>query len=101
MALESPKLTATRRDRDMKRIANGIALGLALADGLALAGQACAADVKFGIGGPLTGGSAAFGAQLKNGVEQAIADINGAGGILGQKLTGEPGGDRAAPKEGA
>ena len=73
----------------MKRIANGIALGLALATGVALAGQAAAADVKFGIGGPLTGGSAAFGAQLKNGVEQAVADINAAGGILGQKLTTE------------
>src|SRR3974390_2961440 len=100
MALESPKLTATRRDRDMKRIANGIALGLALATGVALAGQAAAADVRFGIGGPLTGGSAAFGAQLKNGVEQAVEDINAAGGILGQKLTSELGDDRADPKEG-
>src|ERR1700758_2645251 len=84
----------------MKRIANGIALGLALATGLAFAGQAAAADVKFGIGGPLTGGSAAFGSQLKNGTEQAVADINAAGGILGQKITLEIGDDRADPKEG-
>ena len=44
------------------------------------------AQIKIGVGGPLTGGSAAFGAQLKNGVEQAVADINAAGGILGQKI---------------
>ena len=84
----------------MKRTkANGIALCLALGAGLALAGPA-SAEVKFGIGGPLTGGSAAFGAQLKNGTEQAIADVNAAGGILGQKLTSELGDDRADPKEG-
>ena len=84
----------------MKRTkANGIALCLVLGAGLALAGPA-SAEVKFGIGGPLTGGSAAFGAQLKNGTEQAIADVNAAGGILGQKLTSELGDDRADPKEG-
>src|SRR5262249_2128643 len=51
-------------------------------------------------GGPLTGGSAAFGAQLKNGVEQAVQDINAAGGILGQKIQLSVGDDRADPKEG-
>ena len=39
-------------------------------------------QIKFGIAGPFTGQNAAFGAQLKNGAEQAIADINAAGGIL-------------------
>ncbi|MGZ5866421.1 MAG: ABC transporter substrate-binding protein, partial [Xanthobacteraceae bacterium] len=76
-----------------------IVLVLSLAAGLALDGSA-SAQVKFGIGGPITGGSAAFGAQLKNGAEQAIADINAAGGILGQKLTSTVGDDRADPKEG-
>jgi len=70
-----------------------------LAAGLAVAGTA-SAQIKFGIGGPVTGGSAAFGAQLKNGAEQAIADINAAGGILGQKITVTVGDDRADPKEG-
>jgi branched-chain amino acid transport system substrate-binding protein len=72
-----------------------IALGL----GLALAGPA-GAQVKFAVGGPITGGSAAFGAQIKNGTEQAVEDINATGGILGQKLTLEVGDDRADPKEG-
>jgi branched-chain amino acid transport system substrate-binding protein len=58
------------------------------------------AQIKLGVGGPITGGSAAFGAQLKNGVEQAVADINAAGGILGQKITIYVGDDRADPKEG-
>src|SRR3974390_2230716 len=72
---------------------------VALASGLALAGQA-SAQVKFAVGGPITGGSAAFGAQLKNGVEQAVEEINAAGGILGQMITFEVGDDRADPKEG-
>ena len=76
-----------------------IAFAITLATSLTFAASA-SAQIKFGVGGPLTGGSAAFGAQLKNGAEQAIADINAAGGILGQKLTISQGDDRADPKEG-
>jgi branched-chain amino acid transport system substrate-binding protein len=72
---------------------------LAVAASLAAANTA-AADVKLGVAGPITGGSAAFGAQLKQGVEQAVADINAAGGILGQKIVLSVGDDRADPKEG-
>jgi branched-chain amino acid transport system substrate-binding protein len=72
---------------------------IALTFGLAFAGSSNA-EVKFAVGGPMTGGSAAFGAQLKNGVEQAVEDINAAGGILGQKITLEVGDDRADPREG-
>src|SRR5256714_5518183 len=76
-------------------------LTLGLAFGLALAvADSASAQVKLGVGGPLTGGSAAFGAQLKNGAEQAVEDINAAGGILGQKLSVTTGDDRADPKEG-
>jgi branched-chain amino acid transport system substrate-binding protein len=76
-----------------------LTLSLALGLGLALADSA-AAQIKLGVAGPMTGGSAAFGAQLKNGVEQAVADINAAGGILGQKIQVSIGDDRADPKEG-
>lgn len=72
---------------------------LAVAASFACAGGA-AAQIKFGVAGPLTGGSAAFGAQLKHGVEQAVEDINAAGGILGQKIQLSVGDDRADPKEG-
>jgi branched-chain amino acid transport system substrate-binding protein len=80
----------------MKRL---VALGLAVGAGLGLSTSAFA-QVKLGVGGPITGGAAAFGAQLKNGTEQAVADINAAGGILGQQITLYVGDDRADPKEG-
>ena len=76
-----------------------IACWLAVAFATAIATTA-QAQVKFGVGAPITGGSAAFGAQIKNGVEQAIEDINAAGGILGQKVVLYVGDDRADPKEG-
>ena len=78
-------------------LAHSLMLGL----GVAYAHCACA-QVKLGVGGPITGGSATFGAQLKNGVEQAIADINAKGGIVGQTIQSPPpiGDDRADPKEG-
>ena len=83
----------------MKRItASGLALGLALGLSAALTGSA-AAQIKIGVAGPLTGGSAAFGAQLKNGVEQAVADINAAGGVNGQKLELLVGDDACDPKQ--
>lgn len=59
-----------------------------------------AAQVKIGVGAPISGGSAVFGAQLKNGVEQAVADINSDDGILAQKLVLSIGDDRGDPKDG-
>jgi branched-chain amino acid transport system substrate-binding protein len=56
--------------------------------------------LRLGVSGPITGSSAAFGSQLKIGAEQAVADLNAAGGILGQKVVLEVGDDRADPKEG-
>jgi branched-chain amino acid transport system substrate-binding protein len=73
--------------------------GLALAIAVATAGAA-SAQVKMGVGGPITGPSAATGAQMKNGVDQAAADINKAGGILGQKIAVSYGDDASDPKQG-
>jgi len=73
----------------------GIALGL----GLAVSGAA-QAQIKIGVAGPVTGPNAAFGAQLKNGVEQAVEDINAAGGVNGQKLQIVVGDDVSDPKQG-
>jgi branched-chain amino acid transport system substrate-binding protein len=58
------------------------------------------AQVKVAVGGPITGPSAATGAQMKNGVDQAAADINAAGGILGQKIAVSYGDDVSDPKQG-
>jgi len=79
----------------MTRMTFALAFGIAVA----LAGTA-QAQIKFGVAGPITGANAAFGAQLKNGAEQAIADINAAGGILGQKITITLGDDVSDPKQG-
>src|SRR5579864_5370863 len=73
--------------------------GVALAAALAFSGAA-SAQVKMGVAGPITGPNAAFGAQLVNGTQQAVDDINKAGGILGQKLTLEQGDDVSDPKQG-
>src|SRR6201981_873884 len=78
---------------------NIITLGLVLGFASVLA-QPASAQVKFGVGGPITGPNAATGAQMKNGVEQAATDINAAGGILGNKLTVEFGDDVSDPKQG-
>lgn len=78
-----------------KMLLTGIALGL----GLAFSGAANA-QIKLGLGGPFTGSSASFGTQFKNGAEQAIEDINAAGGIMGQKVQIVMGDDVSDPKQG-
>jgi branched-chain amino acid transport system substrate-binding protein len=37
-------------------------------------------DIVVAAAGPMTGGQATFGRQMRDGAEQAIADINAAGG---------------------
>jgi len=80
-----------------------VTFGVAAGFGLLLAGCSGGGGsdtIKFGVGGPITGSEAAFGAQLKNGAEQAVADINEAGGILGKKIVLTIGDDVADPKQG-
>jgi branched-chain amino acid transport system substrate-binding protein len=84
----------------MKKITT---LGLTLSFAIALAGtmaETAAAQVKIGVAGPITGPNAATGAQMKNGVDQAAADINKSGGILGQKIAVKYGDDVSDPKQG-
>jgi branched-chain amino acid transport system substrate-binding protein len=73
----------------------GVALGLGL-----MAASPAWAQLKVGVAGPITGSNATFGAQLKNGAEQAVADINAAGGVLGQKIVLTVGDDAGDPKSG-
>jgi branched-chain amino acid transport system substrate-binding protein len=58
------------------------------------------ADIMVGVAGPITGPNAAFGAQLQKGAEQAVADINAAGGINGEKIVLSIGDDVSDPKQG-
>ncbi len=64
-----------------------------------IAGPAMAQDITIGLAAPMTGQYASFGSQLKNGAEQAVADINAAGGVLGKKLRLEIGDDGCDPKQ--
>lgn len=71
---------------------------LALAAGLSVAATA-RADINVAVVGPLTGGYASFGEQMKAGAELAVADINAAGGILGEKLNLIAADDACDPKQ--
>jgi len=56
---------------------------------LALTAAPCVAnaDIAIGLAAPLSGAFQPLGLQMKNGAEAAVADINAASGVLGQKLT--------------
>src|SRR5499426_3269594 len=73
---------------------------LAIAAAALVGAGAASAQIKIGVAGPLTGPNAAFGAQLKNGAEQAAADLNAKGGINGQKVELVFGDDVSDPKQG-
>ena len=55
--------------------------------------------VKIGVAGPMTGQVAAFGEQIRRGVEQAAADINAQGGIKGRQIEVVVGDDACDPKQ--
>ncbi|AWK89079.1 branched-chain amino acid ABC transporter substrate-binding protein [Azospirillum thermophilum] len=72
---------------------------LAAVAATALSATAAKADITVAVAGPITGQYAAFGEQMKKGLEQAVADINAAGGVLGQKVKVEVGDDACDPKQ--
>jgi len=74
-------------------------IGLALGASLALSASALAQDITIAVAGPMTGSESAFGRQMKNGADQAVADINAAGGVGGKKLKLEVGDDACDPKQ--
>ena len=52
----------------------------------ALYATAAGAEILIGVAGPMTGKDAWFGAQMERGAEVAVADLNAAGGVLGQQV---------------
>ncbi|WP_426615061.1 branched-chain amino acid ABC transporter substrate-binding protein [Bradyrhizobium sp. McL0616] len=74
-------------------------IGLAFGASIALSSAAFAQDVTIAVAGPMTGGESAFGRQLKNGAEMALADINAAGGVNGKKLALDIEDDACDPKQ--
>src|SRR4030088_444557 len=71
-----------------------------MAAAVVVSASGASAQIKVGVAGPLTGPNAAFGAQLKNGAEQAAVDINAKGGINGQQIQLSFGDDASDPKQG-
>src|ERR1700742_5303895 len=74
-------------------------IGLAFGASLALSTAALAQDLSVAVAGPMTGGEAMFGRQIRNGAEMAAADINAAGGVLGKKLVLDIEDDACDPKQ--
>src|ERR1700690_1760119 len=74
-------------------------IGLALGASLALSTAALAEDLTIATAGPMTGGETAFGRQMQNGANQAVTDINAAGGVLGRKLVLDTEDDACNPKQ--
>ena len=44
------------------------------------------ADILIGLAGPITGKNAWFGEQMERGAAMAVADLNAAGGVLGEQV---------------
>ena len=55
--------------------------------------------IRIATAGPMTGQYAAFGGQMRAGAEQAVTDLNGAGGVLGRQLALEIGDDACDPRQ--
>jgi branched-chain amino acid transport system substrate-binding protein len=66
---------------------------------IALCAGTAQADIVIATAGPMTGQYAAFGEQMQKGAEQAVKDLNAAGGVLGEQLVLEVGDDACDPKQ--
>jgi branched-chain amino acid transport system substrate-binding protein len=79
---------------------NGL-LGAAatLAIVLTVAATQARAQIHIATAGPMTGEYAAFGEQMKTGAQQAVDDLNKAGGVLGQQIVLDVGDDACDPKQ--
>src|SRR5262245_39086459 len=78
-----------------KLILSGVALGFSTV----LLASTAWADIQIATVGPITGQYAAFGEQMKRGIEMAVKDINEAGGVNGEKLAVSIGDDACDPKQ--
>ena len=78
----------------------GFTRTLLAASALTAFGAAAAqADIVIATAGPMTGQYAIFGEQMQKGAEQAVKDINAAGGVLGEQLSLRVGDDACDPKQ--
>jgi branched-chain amino acid transport system substrate-binding protein len=75
----------------------GLVFGLALVFGITTG--AMAENIRIGVASPFTGDLAAYGDNIKAGVNLKLKEINDAGGINGQKIELVWGDDLCAPKD--
>jgi len=86
----------------MKRrlgLAGGILL-LGIAFTATAWGQLEGRTIVIGVGGPLTGGAASFGIEMKQGIELAVDEKIAGGGLLGGRLSLDVADDQASPQTG-
>ena len=76
-------------------VVTGVGLGVATL----LCATSALADIPVAVVGPVTGQVAAIGEQAVQGAKKAVADINAAGGVNGEKLVLEIGDDACDPKQ--
>lgn len=74
-------------------------ISAALVTAFAASGAAWAQNVKIAVAGPMTGGAASYGEEMKKGAQMAADDINAAGGINGKKIELVFGDDSCEPKQ--
>ena len=75
------------------------AFATALTAFVAACSEAETNQIVIAAAGPMTGAYATFGEQFRHGAEKAVADINAAGGVLGQQLVLELGDDACDPRQ--
>jgi branched-chain amino acid transport system substrate-binding protein len=68
------------------RIARAGVIALAAAAALGHSAGATAADIRIGVAEALSGGAAQYGISIRNGFDLAVEEINGAGGVNGNRI---------------
>jgi len=65
-----------------------------------LSGLLSGQEIRIGVGGPLTTGSATFGVEMRQAVDLAVAERNAAGGVLGATIAAVAADDEASNPRG-
>jgi branched-chain amino acid transport system substrate-binding protein len=90
----------TSKDNGKGKTMSGFTKSLLAATALvAVSAGAAQAEIVIATAGPMTGQYAVFGEQMRRGAEQAVKDLNAAGGVLGEEVVLRVGDDACDPKQ--
>jgi branched-chain amino acid transport system substrate-binding protein len=84
----------------MLKLVAMLTAALASAPVVVCAGDLAGQEIRIGVAGPLTTPSATFGVEMRQAVDLAIDERNGAGGLLGGKVAAEVIDDQANAEKG-